>query len=363
MLKRVGIYAGFALLWLGVIAVVVWAERLSSKHRDTTPIQQTEITISGGGSTPLVDKLLIEEWLTTHDMTLRGATLSKADIASIEKALASNSAVESVNVYATYDGDLKIDITQREPIARLRLKGYDMYLTEDGYLLPATDGYSVHVPVITGDYTPLFPPTYTGYAKDVVRDTIAALERRINELEDAKIPHYEDLKENNSRLRKVLRTRIKRGLFTSEQEIELLTQALNESKTKARSDHSVVERDIRAKIATIETMQAEIRYEQKEIGNIDTDFDNLISLLLDIRENDYWRAEVVQIVATGGGSNPMLLSIIPRSGRFTVDLGETERLDEKLRTLRRFYAKGLDRIGWDKYSRISLRYEGQVVCR
>lgn len=363
MLKRIGTYLGFALLWLGVIAVVVWAERLADKHRDTTPIKEMAISVAGGGSTPLIDSRAIEEWLATYDMLPRGTTLSKADIATIEETIAKHSAVESANVYTTYDGVLKIDVAQREPIARLRLKGYDMYLTSKGYLLPATDGYSVRVPVITGDYTPLFQPSYTGYVKDIVRDTIAALEHSIAQLEEAKIPHFEDLRENNKRLREVIRLRIKRGIFTSEAEAELLSQALKERKTKARADHSVVERSIRAKIATIENMQEEIRYEQKEIRLTDSDFDNLIALLHTINKSDYWSAEVVQIVATGGGNSPMQLSIIPRSGRFVVDLGETEQLTQKLSTLRRFYDNGLNKIGWDMYSNISLRYDGQVVCR
>jgi cell division protein FtsQ len=66
---------------------------------------------------------------------------------------------------------------------------------------------------------------------------------------------------------------------------------------------------------------------------------------------------------TGGGSEPLQLGFVPRSGDFIVDLGTTEELDTKLNNLYRFYVKGLDRIGWDKYKSISLRYKGQVVCR
>jgi cell division protein FtsQ len=43
--------------------------------------------------------------------------------------------------------------------------------------------------------------------------------------------------------------------------------------------------------------------------------------------------------------------------------GNTDNLERKLATLRRFYDNGLSRIGWDKYSYISLRYDGQVVCK
>jgi cell division protein FtsQ len=72
---------------------------------------------------------------------------------------------------------------------------------------------------------------------------------------------------------------------------------------------------------------------------------------------------VVQIIASGGGEKPLQIAIIPRSGHFTVDLGTMDNINTKLKTLYRFYTKGLSNVGWDKYRSISLRYEGQVVCR
>lgn len=363
MLKKIGTYIGFVALWGVVIAVVVWANSLSTEHNATTAIRGTKITITGGGDTPLIDSRLVEEWLALHGLTPDGHTLAKADIATIEATLAEHSAVEEANVYTTYDGHVNIDIRQREPIARLRLTGYDMYLTEEGYLLPATDGYSVHVPVITGDYKPLFGSTFMGYIEDMVADTIALLDRRIAELEESKMPHFEALKSNNARLREVTRMNIKRGIFTSDEEAEILAAALKQRKSEARAMHSAVERGIKSEIAAIDRAIGDIRHTQKEIRGIESELDRLIAFLIAVRGSDFWSAEVVQLVATGGEGKPLQLAMIPRSGRFTVDLGTTERLEKKLDDLLLFYHEGLDNIGWDKYRRISLRYDGQVVCR
>ena len=363
MLKTIAKYLGFVLLWGLVITVVVWANSLSTKHNNETPVQSTEITITGGGNSPLIDNNSIEKWLAMHNLTPNGGTLSKTDIAAIEHAIIKHNAVESANVYTSYDGCVRIDIQQREPIARLRITGYDMYLTEDGYLLPATDCYSVRVPVITGNYAPLFSSSYMGYTEDLVRDTIAALERHIEELEASKIPHFESLREAKRQRREVTSQRIKRGLFTSDLEFELINTAMKQRKTEARAKYSATERRIMGSIAEIDASILTTKHKQKEIRRIDENFDRLIDLLLSIRDSEFWSAEVVQIVASGGGTRPLQLSIVPRSGRFVVDLGTTERLDEKLRNLRRFYDKGLDNIGWDKYRSISLRYNGQVVCR
>lgn len=363
MLKKIGTYIGFVALWGVVIAVVAWANSLSAEHNTTTAIRGTKITITGGGDTPLIDSRLIEEWLALHNLTPDGHPLAKTDIATIEATLADHCAVEEANVYTTYDGHVNIDIRQREPIARLRLTGYDMYLTKEGYLLPATDGYSVHVPVITGDYKPLFSATYKGYVKDMVADTIALLDSRIEELEESKIPHFEALKDNNARLREVTRLNVKRGIFTSDEETEILAAALKQQKTEARAKHSAVERSIKSEIAAIDRAIGDIRHRQKEIRGIEGEINRLISLLVAVGKSDFWSAEVVQLIATGGEGKPLQLAMIPRSGRFVIDLGTTERLEKKLDDLRLFYHEGLDNIGWDKYRRISLRYDGQVVCK
>lgn len=363
MLKRVGKYVGFVALWGIIIVVVVWAHNLSTTHNDTAMVQSTVITITGGGEMPLIDTRSVEEWLAKHNLTPNGHILSKTDIATIETSLARHSAVEEANVYTTYDGRVNIEIRQREPIARLRVTGYDMYMTKEGYLLPATDGYSVHVPVITGDYKPLFGATYMGYNSDMVSDTIASLERHIATLEESKMPHFEALKENNARLREVTRLSIKRGIFTSDEEAEILANALKQRKSEARANHSAVERRIKQDIARIDSAIRDTKHRQKEIRGIEGEFNRLVEFLGIIGSSDFWRAEVVQIVATGGEGEPLQLAVIPRSGRFIVDLGTTERLGKKLDDLLLFYHEGLDNIGWDKYRRISLRYDGQVVCR
>jgi cell division protein FtsQ len=82
-----------------------------------------------------------------------------------------------------------------------------------------------------------------------------------------------------------------------------------------------------------------------------------------IVSDSFFDADIVQIVVTGGGDKPLQIAVVPRVANVTVDLGTTVNLVGKLATLRRFYEKGLSRIGWDKYSQISLRYDGQVVCR
>lgn len=363
MLRRIGIITGYVLLWAVIIGMIVWASRLSSKHATEQLVTETVINLSDGGEHPLIDAEAVMLWLKGQQIHPEGMLAAKVDIAAIEHALQGHNAVAKVNVFATRDGRIEIDITQRKPIARLRISGYDMYITETGYLLSAEGVNAAHVPVITGDYKPMFRSSYMGYMADVARDSIAKLEGEITRLEEEKTPHLKALIDNNSELRKVRRSSPKKDLFTSEENYKVLVEAYKERLSKAVAAHSANEQRIHAAIDALTKQQEEVRRKCTEVERQRAEFERLLEFIKHTGRSKEWSSEIVQIIASGGGKTPLQLAIVPRSGRFTVDLGTTENLDDKLRTLRRFYTQGLDNIGWDKYRSISLRYKGQVVCR
>lgn len=56
------------------------------------------------------------------------------------------------------------------------------------------------------------------------------------------------------------------------------------------------------------------------------------------------------------------IMVVPKLGNHVVELGAPEDLDAKFGNLLAFYRKGMPRAGWDTYSRLSLKFKGQVVC-
>lgn len=78
-----------------------------------------------------------------------------------------------------------------------------------------------------------------------------------------------------------------------------------------------------------------------------------------INDDDFWTAQVEQIYVTEKGE----VRLVPRVGGHLLILGTADDTADKLQRLRNFYDKGLDRIGWNKYSMVSVAYEGQVVCK
>tara|TARA_B110000977_G_C11077674_1_gene491812 strand:- start:58 stop:786 length:729 start_codon:yes stop_codon:yes gene_type:complete len=52
----------------------------------------------------------------------------------------------------------------------------------------------------------------------------------------------------------------------------------------------------------------------------------------------------------------------PRLGDHKIILGEAQDLLKKFENLKLFYRQGLEKIGWDRYSSINLKFDNQVVC-
>lgn len=362
-LQRIGRYMGYTALWCLVAVVVVWAVMSSRSHRKEQLVTSLNVTVEGRAEQPLVDAQLINDWIVSHSQSPVGRTIADVDLAELERVTLQHSAVASANAYATYSGSVEVSVEQHTPMARLKVDGYDMYLTSDGYLFPASDGYAVLVPVITGSYRPIFGPRFSGYASTVVRDSIAALDSVIVALEQQKIPHYEERQEYRQEVRSVLNKRVQRTLFMSEYEYSKRTDDLNEQKALKRKESVERYRTIDNSIASLGAQQEAVREQQMALRRLDEDFSRLVQFVGSIRRSEFWSAEVVQMIIDGGGYKAMEVAFVPRSGRFLVDMGHTDRMDAKLGDLRRFYDDGLDNIGWSKYRHISLRYEGQVVCK
>lgn len=56
------------------------------------------------------------------------------------------------------------------------------------------------------------------------------------------------------------------------------------------------------------------------------------------------------------------LLLVPKLGDHTVLVGDPENLDKKMFNLIAFYKEGCEKVGWDTYSQINLKYDGQVIC-
>jgi cell division protein FtsQ len=94
------------------------------------------------------------------------------------------------------------------------------------------------------------------------------------------------------------------------------------------------------------------------LDSLNTQTAALVRLADFLDDHKNYRVLVDQIYIRRDG----IIMMVPKIGDQIIELGDTENLDSKFDNLVTFYRKGMPRAGWDTYSKVSLRFAGQVVC-
>lgn len=82
--------------------------------------------------------------------------------------------------------------------------------------------------------------------------------------------------------------------------------------------------------------------------------------LLDfIRNDDFWRAQIAEVVIFQDGQ----IELLPTVSDLEIEFGYPVRIEEKFRNLMDFYRQVPSETGWRKYRSLSVKYRGQVVAK
>jgi cell division protein FtsQ len=72
--------------------------------------------------------------------------------------------------------------------------------------------------------------------------------------------------------------------------------------------------------------------------------------------SEFWKAQIEQIYI---GND---VELVPLAGSHIIVLGNFQDIDEKMNKLLVFYQHGLNKVGWNIYETINLKYKNQIVC-
>lgn len=356
-------YLLFGVLWAAVAAYVGWSAGAARRHRREQRIERLTVEIADSSSHGyLVTGDMVRKWIAENDIPTVGETLEAVRLHDLEGVIRRNGFVERVDAYVTYGGELRIVIRQRKPVLRLRVDGYDAYVTAEGYLFAAPRRTSLYVPVASGSYRPPVAADYTGLLDDALRQSRAESEKRLAAMEREKYPLYEQEQEALREYREVRRKSAGKRWFEDEERHRARAEALKQEKKEARRRYRYRTQMIARDVAAVEARQESERRAQKKLEKNFADFSKLITFVKFVEKDDFWRSEIVQIVASASPSGALELELIPRSGRHTIRFGQIVDVERKFDKLLRFYRNGLGRIGWEEYRRIDVAYDGQVVC-
>ena len=95
-------------------------------------------------------------------------------------------------------------------------------------------------------------------------------------------------------------------------------------------------------------------------GNVEKSFamKDLYKFGVFLHNNKFWDALIEQIHVLPDRN----IELVPRVGDHLVYLGKLDNFEDKLARLKEFYKKGLNQVGWNKYSRINLEFSNQIIC-
>ena len=363
VLRRVAIVVGYVVLVAAIATVIVLAHLGAQQHRCTQEVTNFSILIDGTEGHNLIDEAAMHRWFKAHGVHPDGLTLDEVNLAELESVAMEHSAVSRANAYMTHAGYVEMNIVQREPIMRFKVDGYDHYVARDGHIFKAMGGYAAYVPVVTGNYKPLFTRDFAGSFDEFIEDSIASMHREIGHCEQLKYPIYRDKNKANSRLKSVRDSVIYKSWFMSEEKhaalvanLELFKEAFAKRKTEEIGKYD-------KQLASLEKRQERLYDNITAVNKRKGDFENLEKFVSYILRDSFWGAEITQVIISESRAGDMLIKLVPRSGGFVIDFGEVERIEDKFNALSRFYSSVLRSVGWDAYREISVRYDGQVVCR
>ncbi len=359
-------YALLTLLWAGAGAYVIWMAAAAGADRAVRTVEALKIDLVDSTSQgQLLTSGEVRTWLKNERIPTIGTPIDTIDLTAIERLIARNGFVEKAAAYIDRRGVLHIDIRQRKPLLRLLTDGENAYVTPTGFVFAAPQASSLYVPVVTGPYRPPFPVGYTGDIRAHTDAEQLRIEQEIEALEAEKLPIYRAEQADYRAYNESRKRRVKAWwkYLENDRDYETRVERLRVDKQQERRAYRYRARMRRQQLARIAEQQDQKRHRQKKLEKNYEDFMKLLTFVKLVERDDFWSAEVVQIIARTTPSGALEVDLIPRSGRHIIRFGRLERTEEKLDKLLRFYRKGLSKIGWNVYRDIDIRYTDQVVCR
>jgi cell division protein FtsQ len=118
-----------------------------------------------------------------------------------------------------------------------------------------------------------------------------------------------------------------------------------------------VSEDFASRVLIISGNYVKIILDKENLNGFD-EGKQLMAMIEFINQDNFWRAQASQLDINSKGK----IFIIPQVTSQVVEFGTPENMIDKFYKLKVFYKKILPQMGWTKYERVSVEYNGQVVA-
>jgi len=133
---------------LFLLGLVVFLYAFSSFKNNSRPVSSVNVQFTGEDNvfitSEMVNKLLIQSQKKLYFLPK-----DAIDLKEMEFLLESNDMIKSAQVYLTVNGEVRVKVEQKRPIARVDSDDV-FYIDEDGFRMPLSSQHSARVPLAYG---------------------------------------------------------------------------------------------------------------------------------------------------------------------------------------------------------------------
>jgi cell division protein FtsQ len=136
---------------IAMLGVAVFLYSFSAHRNENRSLTRPEIVFAE--TQAFITKEEVNNLLKQNLGTLTSVKKVQLDLSKVEKSIAKNPMVGKAEVYATVDGKLVAEISQKKPVARIFNGAKSYYLDYEGNEMPLSQNETARVPLLTGNLT------------------------------------------------------------------------------------------------------------------------------------------------------------------------------------------------------------------
>lgn len=163
----------FIFIWSVLVVGLLVTLGFVNKQQDALLCKKLNVTVNQENDLYFLDKLDIVNLIRDRGDSIIGQPKSTVNVAAIEKALNSHANIANAEVYMSIDGEVKVDVLQRNPVVRvINMDGDSYYIDSDGTFMPLSDKYTAKVLIVNGVIAEPYIKRYTYSISDIGKDSL-----------------------------------------------------------------------------------------------------------------------------------------------------------------------------------------------
>ncbi len=298
-------YQILKLIWffIGICFIILFILLSEKKQLDNTIKSTNIISKNKIESSDYLDKL-IKTNLSELNIKIIDKKTNEISYKKLESILNTSSLIKKVSIYRTLKGNLFIELISRRPIARILIRQKKSNLENKKDINPEI--------IIDKDKN-----------SEILNKNLDLKQKEIN---------------NNQESKKIETLYFKKSYYIDD------TGFLIPTSLKYQFKVLIITYD---KFKGLSSSGKISEYDSK-----------LLKLLLYIDNDKFLKAQITHIDINNDGSIKLFTQISKQS----IEFGQPEKLDCKFKKFKIVYKKILPKSGWNKYNRINLEFDKQIIC-